>query len=68
MKQQREIVEKQDIIGLNDINGLNDRKKSIESEQYEFGKEIAKLVPEKERKRTMSLRENNFMFMKKEID
>jgi len=32
MKQQREIVEKQDIIGLNDINGLNDRKKSIESE------------------------------------
>jgi len=47
---------------------LNDRKKSIESEQYEFGKEIGKLVPEKERKRTMSLRENNFMFMKKEID
>jgi len=26
---------------------LNDRKKSIESEQYEFGKEIGKLVPEK---------------------
>tara|TARA_B110000285_G_C15093056_1_gene600257 strand:+ start:1459 stop:1641 length:183 start_codon:yes stop_codon:yes gene_type:complete len=25
-------------------------------------------VPDKERKRTMSLRENNFLFMKKQID
>lgn len=47
---------------------LNERKKSIESEHYEFGKTTGQLVPDKERKRTMSLKENNFLFMRKQIE
>lgn len=53
-KEQREIDEK------TDIAALNDRKRSIESAKYEFGKVTGQLVPDKERKRTMSLKENNF--------
>ena len=45
----------------------NERKKSIESEKYEFGsKGTGQLVTTKERKRTMSLMENNFLFNKKQ--
>ena len=63
MKKNYEVV-----VENQEINDLNNRKKSIESEHYEFGKSSQELLQDKDRKRTMSLKENNFLFMKKQND